>query len=339
MVVISAGIRPNVELAKECGIACDRAIVVDDQLRTNDPAVFGVGECVQHNGMVYGLVAPLWEQTKVLAKVLTGTDPAAAYTGSKIATKLKVMGVELASMGRIADLKPTDEVVQFSRAGPPRVLEGDRPRREGECRVPARRPRPRRRPHADVPRRRARSRAPARTVLHRELGEEGSVARGPARLAPDLRLQRRLQGHHRRRDQEREVYAPGGRQGDASRHRLRLVQETREGVDRGRRGWSEGRPERELVRPRRAAGQAEPRRDGEGTRDSRACPPCCANSAPAEDEKSKAGLASMLKGTLGHRVHRRARRPIRQRPRPREHPEGRHVLGRPAGLRRRHDGR
>ncbi len=114
MVVISAGIRPNAELAKECGIVCDKAIVVDDQLRTNDPAVFGVGECVQHNGMIYGLVAPLWEQTKVLAKVLTGTDSTATYGGSKIATKLKVMGVELASMGRINDLQPTDEVVQFS---------------------------------------------------------------------------------------------------------------------------------------------------------------------------------------------------------------------------------
>src|SRR5688572_3725280 len=114
MVVISAGIRPNAELAKECGIACEKAIVVDDQLRTSDPAVFGVGECVQHNGMIYGLVAPLWEQTKVLAKVLTGADSTATYTGSKIATKLKVMGVELASMGRINDLQPTDEVVQFS---------------------------------------------------------------------------------------------------------------------------------------------------------------------------------------------------------------------------------
>ncbi|QJW97393.1 nitrite reductase large subunit NirB [Frigoriglobus tundricola] len=114
MVVISAGIRPNAELAKECGIVCEKAIVVDDQLRTSDPAVFGVGECVQHNGTIYGLVAPLWEQTKVLAKVLTGADPAATYSGSKIATKLKVMGVELASMGRINDLRPTDEVVQFS---------------------------------------------------------------------------------------------------------------------------------------------------------------------------------------------------------------------------------
>lgn len=117
MVVISAGIRPNSELARSCGIECDKAIIVDDQLRTNDPAVFGVGECVQHNGVMYGLVAPLWEQTKVLAKVLTGADAIATYSGSKIATKLKVMGVELASMGRINDLQPTDEVVQFSEPG------------------------------------------------------------------------------------------------------------------------------------------------------------------------------------------------------------------------------
>jgi nitrite reductase (NADH) large subunit len=114
MVVISAGIRPNAELARECGIVCDKAIVVDDQLRTSDPAVFGVGECVQHNGVIYGLVAPLWEQSRVLAQVLTSGAPDATYTGSKIATKLKVMGVELASMGRINDLQPTDEVVQFS---------------------------------------------------------------------------------------------------------------------------------------------------------------------------------------------------------------------------------
>ncbi len=114
MVVISAGIRPNKELALEHGIACDRAILVDDTLQTNDPAVFGVGECVQHRGMVYGLVAPIWEQTKALAQRLTGTKPDATYTGSKLATKLKVMGVELASMGRVSDVKPTDEVVTFA---------------------------------------------------------------------------------------------------------------------------------------------------------------------------------------------------------------------------------
>ena len=114
MVVVSAGIRPNKELAQEFGITCDRAILVDDTLQTNDPSIFSVGECAQHRGMVYGLVAPIWEQTKTLAERLTGKNPDATYLGSKLATKLKVMGVELASMGRISDLKPTDEVVQFS---------------------------------------------------------------------------------------------------------------------------------------------------------------------------------------------------------------------------------
>src|SRR5438876_11661889 len=114
MVVISAGIRPNVELGKEAGLVCDRGIVVDDQLRTSDMDVYAVGECAQHRGMVYGLVAPLFEQTKVLAAVLTGQDATRTYAGSKLATKLKVMGVELASMGRVSDVKPTDEVVQYS---------------------------------------------------------------------------------------------------------------------------------------------------------------------------------------------------------------------------------
>jgi nitrite reductase (NADH) large subunit len=114
MVVISAGIRPNKELGQECGLTVDRAIVVDDTLATSDPDVYAVGECAQHRGMVYGLVAPLWEQTKALAGRLTGTAPEACYTGSKLATKLKVMGVELASMGRVQDVKPTDEVVTFA---------------------------------------------------------------------------------------------------------------------------------------------------------------------------------------------------------------------------------
>ena len=114
MVVIAAGVRPNKELAQEFGLACDRAIIVDDALRTSDPDIYGVGECVQHRGTVYGLVAPIWEQTKTLALRLTGKNPDAVYTGSKQATKLKVMGVELASMGRVSDVRPGDEVVQFA---------------------------------------------------------------------------------------------------------------------------------------------------------------------------------------------------------------------------------
>lgn len=116
MVVISCGIRPNAEIAREAGLQVERAIVVDDQMRTSDPAVWAVGECAQHRGTIYGLVAPLWEQAQVLADVLTGTSPHSLYLGSKLATKLKVMGVELLSMGRVGDIQPGDEVVQYAEA-------------------------------------------------------------------------------------------------------------------------------------------------------------------------------------------------------------------------------
>ena len=114
MVVISAGIRPNWEIAAGCGLPTERAIVVDDQMRTEDRDVYAVGECAQHRGQVYGLVAPLWEQAKVLADHITGRNPNAAYHGSKVATKLKVMGVEVASMGIVDPRDDDDEVVQFS---------------------------------------------------------------------------------------------------------------------------------------------------------------------------------------------------------------------------------
>ncbi len=114
MVVISAGIRPNTQLATECGLTVQRAIVVDNQMRSvEDKNVYVVGECAQHRTMVYGLVAPLWDQAKVLADHITGANPDAAYHGSKLATKLKVMGVELASMGETETSDEDDEVVQF----------------------------------------------------------------------------------------------------------------------------------------------------------------------------------------------------------------------------------
>jgi len=114
VVVISAGIKPNVEIGVRAGLTVERGIVVDNQMRTDDPKIFALGECVQHRGMVYGLVAPLWEQAKVLADHLTGVDPEAAYHGSKIATRLKVMGVEVASMGLTEPTQEGDEVVQFT---------------------------------------------------------------------------------------------------------------------------------------------------------------------------------------------------------------------------------
>jgi nitrite reductase (NADH) large subunit len=115
MVVISAGIRPNGELAKEAGLAVEKAIVVDDQMMTSDPDVYAVGECAQHRGKLYGLVAPIWEQCNVLADHITGTNREAAYTGSFVATKLKVMGVNVASMGE-RDGQPTDEIVRYEEA-------------------------------------------------------------------------------------------------------------------------------------------------------------------------------------------------------------------------------
>ncbi|UXA16199.1 nitrite reductase large subunit NirB [Mycobacterium sp. SMC-4] len=115
MLVIAAGIRPNVGLAQRAGLTVERAIVTDDHMRSvDDDDVYVVGECAQHRGQVYGLVAPLWEQAKVLADHLTGSDPASAYHGSRVATKLKVAGVDVAAMGVKAPERPDDEFVQYS---------------------------------------------------------------------------------------------------------------------------------------------------------------------------------------------------------------------------------
>lgn len=115
MVVISAGIKANWEIAAGSGLTVERGIVVDDQMRcVDDRDIYAVGECAQHRGQVYGLVAPLWEQAKVLADHITNRNPRAAYHGSKVATKLKVMGVEVASMGIVEPATPEDEVIQFS---------------------------------------------------------------------------------------------------------------------------------------------------------------------------------------------------------------------------------
>lgn len=115
MLVISAGIQPNTELARECGLSVERAVVVDNHMRSPDDLdVYVVGECAQHRGVTYGLVAPLWEQAKVVADHITARNTSTIYTGSKLATKLKVMGIELASMGIPDPELATDEVVLFS---------------------------------------------------------------------------------------------------------------------------------------------------------------------------------------------------------------------------------
>ncbi len=114
LLVVAAGIKPNAEIATRCGLTVERAIVVDNHMRAvDDTSVYAVGECAQHRGMVYGLVAPLWDQGKVFADHVTHRNRDAAYHGSRLATKLKVMGVELASMGVTEPREERDEVIQF----------------------------------------------------------------------------------------------------------------------------------------------------------------------------------------------------------------------------------
>ncbi|MDO9712635.1 nitrite reductase large subunit NirB [Paracraurococcus lichenis] len=115
IVVVAAGIRPNAEIGLRAGLTVERAIVVDNHMRAvDDMHIYVVGECAQHRGRVYGLVAPLWDQAKVFAEHVTEANRDAAYHGSKLATKLKVMGVELASMGVTEPSEERDEIIQFS---------------------------------------------------------------------------------------------------------------------------------------------------------------------------------------------------------------------------------
>ncbi len=98
LVVMAAGIRPNIELAEMAGLRCERGVLVDDTLQTFDPGIYAVGECVQHRNSTYGLVAPLWEQAAVCARHLAEVG-VARYAGSQISTQLKVTGISLFSAG------------------------------------------------------------------------------------------------------------------------------------------------------------------------------------------------------------------------------------------------
>ncbi|MEK5139459.1 nitrite reductase large subunit NirB [Priestia sp. FSL W8-0001] len=97
-VVMAAGIRPNTELAQKAGLHINRGIVVNDYMETSSANIYAVGECAEHKGMVYGLVAPLYEQGKVLAKTICGGD-VRPYQGSVLSTQLKVSGVDVFSAG------------------------------------------------------------------------------------------------------------------------------------------------------------------------------------------------------------------------------------------------
>jgi nitrite reductase (NADH) large subunit len=108
-VIFAAGIRPNIALARDAGIAVNRGIIVDDALQTGAPDIFALGECAEHRGICYGLVEPAYEQARVLAQHLAGRT--AAYDGSVVATNLKVSGVSVFSAGDFLGIDGSESIV------------------------------------------------------------------------------------------------------------------------------------------------------------------------------------------------------------------------------------
>ena len=101
LVVIAVGVKPNIDLAMAAGLLCERGVLVDDTLQTNDPAIYAVGECVQHRGRTFGLVAPLFEQARVCATFLAERS-VRGYRERTVSTQLRVSGIEVFSAGNPA---------------------------------------------------------------------------------------------------------------------------------------------------------------------------------------------------------------------------------------------
>ena len=114
LVVMAVGIRPNTALAEKAGLVCERGVLVNDTMQTYDPRTYAVGECVQHRGNCYGLVAPLFDQARVLANHLAELG-ISRYSGSMVSTKLKVTGIDLFSAGDFIGDEDT-EVLSFQDA-------------------------------------------------------------------------------------------------------------------------------------------------------------------------------------------------------------------------------
>ena len=129
LVVMAVGIRPNTQLAESMGLHVSRGIVVSDTLQTvTDPRIYAVGECAAHRGIAYGLVAPLFEQGKVLANHLAEFG-IGRYTGSLTSTKLKVTGIDLFSAGNFMGDESTEDIVMSDPAGgiyKKLVIQGDK---------------------------------------------------------------------------------------------------------------------------------------------------------------------------------------------------------------------
>jgi assimilatory nitrate reductase electron transfer subunit len=113
LVVVACGVRAETTLAREAGLAVDRGVIVDERLRTNDRHISAIGDCAQLGDEVGGLVAPAWEQARVLAQQLTGVDPLAVYRPPAPVTRLKASGIDLAAMGTL-QADPAAEELSFA---------------------------------------------------------------------------------------------------------------------------------------------------------------------------------------------------------------------------------
>ncbi|XOB62569.1 nitrite reductase large subunit NirB [Campylobacterota bacterium DY0563] len=110
IVVFATGIIPHKQLALDANLECNKGIIVDDYLKTSDDSIYAIGECVEHSGNTYGLVAPLYEQAKVLSKSLANKDTE-PYSGSTLSTRLKISGVDLFSAGDYLGDETTEELI------------------------------------------------------------------------------------------------------------------------------------------------------------------------------------------------------------------------------------
>ncbi len=114
MVVFSAGIRPRDQLARECGLTVGErgAVVVDEACRTSDPAIYAIGECALAAGRVWGLVSPGYQMARVVADRILGGDD--IFTGAELSTKLKLLGIDVASFGDAFGATPGAESITYT---------------------------------------------------------------------------------------------------------------------------------------------------------------------------------------------------------------------------------
>ena len=109
LVVVAAGIRPNVDLARTAGLDIGRGVIVDDHMQTSKAGIHAIGECAEHRGIAYGLVEPAYEQARILAMHLAGET--GDYPGSVLATNLKVSGVNVFSAGDFLGAAGTEQII------------------------------------------------------------------------------------------------------------------------------------------------------------------------------------------------------------------------------------